>query len=262
MPRLAVFTDLDGTLLDHASYSHAPAAPALAELKARSIPLVLASSKTAAEIAVLHRALNLGPTPAIVENGAGLFDPVRKDPQEATAYLRIRAALDTVPPPLRAKFRGFGDMDSAEIAERTGLPPDGAKGAANRCHSEPGLWSGTPEDEAAFVSALAEQGISARRGGRFLTLSFGATKADRLHEIAARLGAERTIALGDAPNDIEMLQAADHGVIVRNDHGTPMPELDGEATGRIRRSLEPGPTGWNTAILGLLAELDNEGHAT
>ena len=32
--RLVIFTDLDGTLLDHDSYSHAPAAPALAALKA------------------------------------------------------------------------------------------------------------------------------------------------------------------------------------------------------------------------------------
>lgn len=70
-PVRLVFTDLDGTLLDHETYSFAPAAEALAALKARGVPLVLASSKTAAEIAELHRALGLGDTPAIVEKRRG-----------------------------------------------------------------------------------------------------------------------------------------------------------------------------------------------
>ena len=59
-PTMLVFTDLDGTLLDHNDYGYGPALPALTELKARDIPLVLASSKTAAEIAPLHHDLGLG----------------------------------------------------------------------------------------------------------------------------------------------------------------------------------------------------------
>ena len=45
---LLVFTDLDGTLLDHEDYSYAAANEALAELRSRRIPLILCSSKTAA----------------------------------------------------------------------------------------------------------------------------------------------------------------------------------------------------------------------
>ena len=54
-----IFTDLDGTLLDHASYSYAPAEPALALLHKLEIPLILASSKTAFEIAPLREELDL-----------------------------------------------------------------------------------------------------------------------------------------------------------------------------------------------------------
>jgi hypothetical protein len=45
-----VFSDLDGTLLDHETYSFDAARPGLDALKSRGIPLILASSKTRAEM--------------------------------------------------------------------------------------------------------------------------------------------------------------------------------------------------------------------
>ena len=43
---LLVITDLDGTLLDHATYSWAAATPALDLLRTSEAGLILASSKT------------------------------------------------------------------------------------------------------------------------------------------------------------------------------------------------------------------------
>jgi len=257
MRDLIVFTDLDGTLLDHDSYSHAPAAEALAALKAQGVPLVLASSKTSAEISVLHQTLALGDVPAIVENGSGLYRP--GGGQSEGRYEALRAALGRISPDLRAGFEGFGDMDAARIAAIPGLPPPDAARAALRQHSEPGLWSGSAAQQAAFIAELSVLGVSARRGGRFLTLSFGATKADQMGLIAQKMGKSVKIALGDAPNDREMLEAAEHGVIVLNTHGAGLPPLPGEAEGRIRRTTEPGPVGWNRAILDLLDELGTKG---
>lgn len=256
LPRLVVFTDLDGTLLDHDSYAWAPARPALAALAARGAALVLASSKTAGEIAALHAELGLGDTPAIVENGAGVFRPKQTD-QPGRDYDALRRALASVPDEYRKHFIGFGDMSVDEVAQATGLSPQAAALAKARAFSEPGLWTGSDADLAAFTGGLAADGVAARRGGRFLALSFGATKADRMAEIAAELGAEITLALGDAPNDIEMLEAADHGVIVRNDHGPGIAPLAGEAAGRITRTEAPGPAGWNAAVLDFLATLTN-----
>lgn len=54
---LLIFTDLDGTLLDHESYDFTPARPMLARLAAMRAPVVLASSKTAAEIAEWQQGL-------------------------------------------------------------------------------------------------------------------------------------------------------------------------------------------------------------
>ncbi|SDI31609.1 HAD-IIB family hydrolase [Salipiger marinus] len=251
--RLVVFTDLDGTLLDHGSYRYDAAAPALATLRRHNIPLILASSKTAAEIAPLHAALGLGHWPALVENGAQRMVPGQ--PPACDDYPRLRAALNALPRELRAGFRGFGDMDAAEVTALTGLPPEDAARARDRRFSEPGLWSGTESQLARFLQALAAQGLQARQGGRFLTLSHGGTKADQMAAIMSDLGAEQSLALGDAPNDAEMLQTATRGVILPNPHGRPVPPLPGEVTGHITRSTLPGPEGWNAAVLAHLSDL-------
>jgi len=255
--RAVVFTDLDGTLLDHESYSWDAAVPALEALKAAGVPLVLASSKTAAEIADLHADLGLAEIPAIVENGAGSFRP-GEDGDDDSAYRSLRRALEALPKELRVFFRGFGDMSAFEVADITGLSRDAAALARTRQHSEPGLWAGDAATLEAFVAALGAQDIAARRGGRFLTLSFGATKADRMAEITTGLGATTSLALGDAPNDVEMLKAADTGVIVKNDHVPPLPRLTGEDAGRITRTEAPGPAGWNLAVLDWLGALDRD----
>jgi mannosyl-3-phosphoglycerate phosphatase len=78
LPALIVFSDLDGTLLDHATYSWQAAVPALEALKERGIPLILASSKTSAEIAELRAETGFADCPAIVENGAGLLEPAAR----------------------------------------------------------------------------------------------------------------------------------------------------------------------------------------
>jgi mannosyl-3-phosphoglycerate phosphatase len=259
-PALIVFSDLDGTLLDHASYSWQAAAPALDALKQRGIPLILASSKTAAEIAGLRAEMGFADCPAIVENGAGMLQPRGSDDadDDDAVHRRLIAALDALPADLRAKFSGFSDWSIDEVAARTGLSHDSAAKAAMRRFSEPGLWTGSAQERADFESRLAVHGVTARQGGRYLTLSFGASKASRMREIVARYACgddwPRMLALGDAPNDIEMLEAADIGVIVANPHGASLPELDGEKAGRILRTGKPGPQGWNESVLRIIEE--------
>ena len=250
-PSLIVFTDLDGTLLDHETYDWRAALPALTRLKAMNAAVVLASSKTGPEIARLQNEMGLTQWPAIVENGAGLLGD-GAPPQ----YTALRASLDQIDPSLRQGFTGFGDMSPDEVAQCTGLAREDAERAKARAFSEPGLWSGADHARERFISSLAALGITAREGGRFLTLSFGTTKADQMAKVITRLSPRHTIALGDAPNDIEMLEAADFGVIVANPHRTPLPPLHGEVGGRICRSELAGPLGWNTTVLQLLDRID------
>ena len=51
---IVIFTDLDGSLLDHEGYSCESALRALALVRARSIPLVFATSKTRSEVVRLQ----------------------------------------------------------------------------------------------------------------------------------------------------------------------------------------------------------------
>lgn len=246
MGRLIVFSDLDGTLLDHDTYDHGPALPAVNRLKELDALLVLASSKTAAEMWPIHRVLGLGEAPMIVENGAAFVTPeagqTTTTPKTDSPYEQLRSTLTS----LNAPFFGFGDMSDHEVHAHTGLPLAAARLAKARRFSEPGLWQGKPADLPGFLDHLASKGIHARQGGRFLTLSFGQTKADQMTRILAEYAPlpheVTTIALGDAPNDAEMIAAADWGVVIRNDHGSALPRFADET--QILRSTVAGPAGW------------------
>ena len=63
-----VFTDLDGTLLEHSTYSFAEAEEALDLLRSQDIPLVICTSKTRSEVEFWRRLLG-NEHPFIVENG-------------------------------------------------------------------------------------------------------------------------------------------------------------------------------------------------
>ncbi|MEO1564080.1 MAG: HAD-IIB family hydrolase [Pseudomonadota bacterium] len=248
---LLVFSDLDGTLLDHETYNWEAAKPGLARLKSLGAGLVLASSKTAVEIAPLRVAIGFPQFPAIVENGAGLLPAEGMQKADLSDYADIRATLVTLGRP----FKGFGDMTDVEVAQATGLPLEDAQNAKRRAFSEPGLWTGPQEHLQDFIDELADHGLSARSGGRFLTISKGRTKGDAVTEVIATLAPGRTVALGDAPNDLEMLAAASIGVIVKNPASPGIPPQPQEQTGQIIRTQKPGPQGWSEAILRLTDDL-------
>ena len=256
---IMVFTDLDGTLLDHETYSYEAANEALGLLRANSIPLILASSKTAAEIAPLREQLGFSNCPAIVENGAGILDAGKAALTDKASYSKLLEAIANVDSTLRDCFRGFSQFTAEEIAQATSLSLAAAKLAKDRQFSEPGIWSGNSDNLARFKQRLADMGIVAQQGGRFISLSLGGNKADRLKEIATAYtnatGDIHTIALGDSLNDIKMLKAATRGIIVANPHGVHIPVMDEEHQGTISRTSLTGPSGWNKAVIDVLKNI-------
>lgn len=249
-----VFSDLDGTLLDHSSYSWSAAKPALERLHQRDMGVVLATSKTAVEVIPIRAAIGFEDWPAIVENGGGTLPAGAERLDDASVYHDLRGVLAGLP----TGFKGFGDMSANEVSTLSGLSVQDASRAKARQFSEPGLWTGIEAQKATFVGAAQDAGLFVQQGGRFLTLSFGGTKADRMDEMIRRFAPDYTIALGDAPNDIKMLERADFGVIVKNTRSAGIPTLHGEATGRIRRTTRDGPAGWAEAIFDILDDIQGK----
>lgn len=269
-PPLPVFiTDLDGTLLDHETYSYAAAQPALDALQERGWPLVLNSSKTRAEIERLRERLG-NRHPFVVENGAaifcprGYFDDADASPEGDYDIRRFGASRDRILDEIRRlrkegslQVEGFADWSAAKIAERTGLPLEEAALAADRCCSEPLIFSSSPERLRWFQDRLSGAGLRTVQGGRFLHVMGRFDKADgadwlrRQYEKANSSRRIVVVALGDSPNDAGMLEAADVAVVVRSPRSE---SIDVSKTRRVLRTSSPGPAGWREAVESLLPE--------
>ena len=262
-----IFTDLDGTLLDHDTYDWTPARPALAALSARRVQVVLCSSKTRAEMRALAAAMHLH-APLIVENGGGVWLPPSwashlpegAMPADDGWIVVLGASVDTLRPALQriaasvgTSLRGFGDMDVDEVARRTGLAPATAALAARREFSEP-FVADPPVPLRDLDAAASHHGLQVTQGGRFFHLIGPSDKGRAVRIVSGWIGPSRvgtTLGFGDAPNDLPLLQAVDTGVIVPRPDGTPHPELVAALPDAIVAPL-PGPRGWNAAALAWL----------
>lgn len=254
-----VFTDLDGTLLDHDDYSFAAALPALNALKARNIPIILNSSKTLSELANISSALNLN-APVIAENGSIIFDPNNQQTTNlGVEYATICALLDALRNEYQLEFAGFHDWDTQAIMNLTNLDHASANQAKQRQASEPILWQDSADKLEAFTKKLNAHHLKLVRGGRFWHVMGNTDKVIAMQTLQQQYANSSafpmtTIALGDSPNDNDMLCAADIGIVVKNPHRpefTPCTKT-GQTNSDIIYTQEAGPEGWNSAILSLL----------
>lgn len=262
-----VFTDLDGTLLDHDTYGFEPARPALAMLAQKKIPVILNSSKTLAEILKIRSALG-NAHPFISENGSVVAVPectfaglARKDPlfqpQSGLLVKRLggdREEILDILNHLRQthgfSFEGFADMDPARLSRVTGLTEDQAIQAGQRLSTEPILWQDTPGQWEAFAGHLAGAGLGWVQGGRFISISRPFDKKDGvaclLDLYTADMGSVPfTIGLGDSPNDQAMLDMMDIAVVICSARCDQI-KLNRPQT--IIRTRARGPEGWQEAF--------------
>jgi len=272
MPKMVLFTDLDGSLLDPVTYSFDAANEALSALRASDTPLVLASSKTRAEIEPIRSRLN-HPHPFIVENGGGLFIPkgLFDYPLEEASmrgpylvvelgapYGRLRAALKEIEQRFRSQLRGFGDMSAEEIADRTGLSHQDAVLAKQREYDEPFVIEGPDIEVEEVMREAAARGLRCTRGGRFYHLMGECDKgrACRLlihcyrRQFNGQGGQLVTGAIGDSLNDLPMLAVVDRPILVKKPDGSYDPDVQ---LPNLTRAQGVGPAGWNRAVLDFLS---------
>ena len=250
---VVVFTDLDGTLMDHDSYAVAPAKPALDALAARSIPVVPVTSKTRAEVVPLMARLGLSGS-AIAENGAVIMH-ADGSIDAAVTRAKITAALAALPKNVRDSMVCFCDMEVEQIAAATGLDHDDAARAAAREASEPFLWQGDATPPSTLVEmlgeTLAKYGLCVTQGGRFFHIVPPRDKAAAISDLlSAHSPHPQSWVLGDGPNDVSMLLAANRGALIANPHVDTARLLP---TGHnVYMSCAFGPAGWHEAITAFL----------
>jgi len=263
--KFIVFTDLDGSLLNHGDYSFAEAKPSLDRIKQSGIPLIMTTSKTRREVELLQREMGMR-EPMIVENGGGIYFPrgyrnltIGRDEQRddytviriGTSYSRIRDFLEKIG--VRFNIRGFGDMAPSEIAALTGLPIEKAALAKEREFTEPFILS-RPDDIGPLSGMAESAGFAVTRGGRFHHLmGAGQDKGKAVRMVCdifrRNSGTALTsVGLGDSENDLAMLEQVDVPILI------PRPGkgyLDVRLPGLIR-AMETGARGWNDVVQNLL----------
>ncbi len=266
--RLLIFTDLDGTLMHPETYAYEAAVPVIRELAREGHWVVPVTSKTRAEVEALMR--RIGTVGAfVVENGSAIFIPpssplfavedlprwggygvrrlgvLREDARRALQEIRRELGRDVLLP--------LSEMDDATVVRLTGLPRDQIGAMRAREFSEPFVIQ-KPYLEPEVVRLAERRGFRVLRGDRFHHLvGIRAGKGEAvqcLREAFQRAFPEVcwiSGALGNAPNDLPMLERVDLAVVV-GEH----PLLT--ARGFHRVSLPP-PEGWVEGVRWMLQRM-------
>jgi len=262
-----VFTDLDGTLLDHHTYDFEPALPALRRLAARGFPLIFCTSKTRAETEY-WRARTGNRWPFVAENGGAVYLPpgsfpfpvpgaVRRGEYEVlefgVPYSHLVEALRQAEQRSGCRIRPFHRLNAEQIAALTALTTAQAELAAQREYDEP-FEILDPQRADLLLQEIERQGLRWTRGGRFYHITGNNDKARAVRALTALYRrvepALVAIALGDGLNDAAMLAAADQAVVMPSAQSSRLLEMVPGA----RLAPEPGPAGWARAILEMIPE--------
>ena len=268
---IAIFTDLDGTLLDHDDYRWDAARPAIERIRSLSIPLIAVSSKTLAELD--HIQLNYGLFDGLIGENGGVISLDGEVEQPGPSSQTIDSARDAIIAAVNVPLGSFRTVPPEMIATETGLTLDDAIRAGQRHCSDPLIWQPSEQDIEIATDIASQFSLKLVKGGRFHTLCGPSNKGAAMKRmlerlvVSGRLGdgdgngdgdtntAITTIALGDSANDIPMLAAADIAVQIPPKRGIRSEPLLTHSDLRI--APYPGPEGWNAALQSILDQIIN-----
>lgn len=260
-----IFTDMDGSLLDHHNYHFDEAVPTLNALETHQVPVIPVTSKTQAEVELLRDSLHNN-HPFIVENGAAVFIPVayfsrqpagtiEKDGYWVKEFVeprsRWQALIDQIRPRYSDQFKTFADAGIDGIIAMTGLNVHAAARAARRQYGEPVSWQGNGNLKHQFIDELTAAGAHILEGGRFLHVSGDCDKGralrwlEQVYQQASPEVQMLSLAIGDSQNDRAMLEQADHGLLIRSPVH-PLPEVC--RSSNLTVSTHTGPKGWAEGV--------------
>lgn len=262
-----IFTDLDGTLLDHYTYSFEKAAEALALAKRNEVPIVICTSKTQAEIEFYRQIMGVE-DPFISENGGAIIIPKNyfkslldenKDDyiiiKLGTSYNIIIDTLTKIKKSTHAVIKGFSDLTPEEISNMTGIDVTSAKLSKKRFYSEPIIIKGNRETVNDVRKKVESLGLNFVEGGRFHHIFSSNTDKGKAVSTLINIYKDnihdsiKTIGLGDSLIDLSMLAKVDVPILVKKASGNYDMRIQ---LPNLIYADAIGPEGWNKAILNIL----------
>ena len=251
-----IFSDLDGTLLDHDSYSFTSALEALQLVKQRNIPLIFCTSKTMKESCYWRDKIGNG-HPFIVENGGGIYIPKqyfsfpfeysKKNPlyyiiELGAPFSLLKSTMNELEN--HFDISSFLTMTVDTIMRITNLPRDQAKLASQREFDIPFII----KDETQLpeiARTIKKHQLLLTKGGSFYHLTGDNDKGKAVTLLTElfkkQYGLVVTIGIGDSENDIAMLTQVSKPYVVKRPNGSYVSNLFFHAKGI-------GPLGWKHII--------------
>ena len=276
MTSAVIYTDLDGTLLDHHTYALDEALETIKALKHRGIPIIPCTSKTRAETLSLMKTMGID-GPMIVENGAAIWVPrdwglERPEGSESDALAwchsfgpsrgMIRRQLAILNIEWGNRYQSLCELSDKQVAAVTGLDLESAARAKQRQHSETLVWLGAPADRKAFAAQVEALDMYCVEGGRFVHVLASGGKAEAVSWLHHKIRRERpdlerarSLSAGDAENDVEMLEVTDLALLVRSPVNEP-PTV--RRRGGLVISDIAGPAGWAEGMEALIERVEEE----
>ena len=247
-----VVSDVDGTLMDH-SYDLTPAKETIKTLQKLSIPVILCTSKTAAEVKVIRKELNLT-DPYIVENGAAIYgESLQKVNGKiilGKKYEILEEILTLISKEINYKLIPLNNLADSEATELTGLKGNSLTLMRDRHWSMPFLNPpGFLEDK--INICCKKFNVDIFKGNRMSHLL--STKSNKGKAIKALKEYSNTqkieiIGLGDSPNDLPLLLNSDIKIVIPGIDGPNLNLLNQLKDFEFILASEPNGYGWKTEI--------------
>ena len=256
---LWVVSDVDGTLMDH-SYDFTPAKETIKLLQELSIPVILCTSKTAAEVKVIRKQLNLT-DPYIVENGAAIYgESLKKVNGEiilGEKYEILENILSNISNEIKHDLVPLNKISDQEATELTGLEGHSLELMRDRHWSMPFL--NPPENKEEEINICCKKfNVEIFRGNRMshmLSINSNKGKAINVLKKYSNNPNIKIIGLGDSPNDLPLLLNSDYKIVIPSSSGPNLKLLDSLSDQNYILASDPNGYGWESEINKLINKL-------
>ena len=256
---LWVVSDVDGTLMDH-SYDLTPAKETIKLLQELSIPVILCTSKTAAEVEIIRKQLNLS-DPYIVENGAAIYGECLKKVNGeiilGEEYGKLEKILSNISNEINYDLVPLNNISDKEATALTGLKGNSLNLMRDRHWSMPFL--NPPESKEEEINFCCKRlNVEIFKGNRMshmLSINSNKGKAIKALKKYSNNPNIQIIGLGDSPNDLPLLLNSDYKIVIPGSDGPNLELLEKLNHHKFILATEPNGYGWKSEINKLINNL-------